>query len=54
LEILGLHSLGKRRHNLDVIFFQVYLGLKSCTSILENISLRVASSNLREFSLLSL
>jgi hypothetical protein len=33
------------------IFVQVYRGLKSCTSLLENVSLRVPPSNLREFSL---
>jgi hypothetical protein len=32
-------------------FVQVYRGLKSCTSLLENVNLRVPSSNLREFSL---
>jgi hypothetical protein len=32
-------------------FFQVYRGLKSCTSLLENVSLRVPPGNLRDFSL---
>jgi hypothetical protein len=52
LEKLGLHSLSKKRHYLDAFFFvQVYRGLKSCTSLLENVSLRVPPSNLRELSL---
>jgi hypothetical protein len=32
-------------------FFQVYRGFKSCASLLENVSLRVRPSNLRDFSL---
>jgi hypothetical protein len=32
-------------------FIQVYRGLKSCTSLSENVSLRVPPSNLRDFSL---
>jgi hypothetical protein len=52
LEKLGLHSLSKRRYYLNALFFvQVYCGLKSCTSLLENVSLRVPPSNLRGFSL---
>jgi hypothetical protein len=52
LDKLGLQSLRTRRHYLDALFFvQVYRGLKSCPSLLESVSLRVPSSNLREFSL---
>jgi hypothetical protein len=52
LDKSGLHSLRKRRYYLDALFFvQVYRGLKSCTSLLENVSLRVPPSNLRGFSL---
>jgi hypothetical protein len=53
LEKLGLPSLGKWGYYLDALFFiiQVYRGLKSCTSLFENVSLRVPPSNLREFSL---
>jgi hypothetical protein len=52
LEKLGLHSLRKRRYYLDALsFVQVYRGLKSCTSLLENVSLRVPPSNLRELSM---
>jgi hypothetical protein len=36
---------------LFIIFVQVYCGLKSCTSLLENVSLCVPTSNLRDFSL---
>jgi hypothetical protein len=32
-------------------FVQVYRGLKSCTSLLENVSLRIPPNNLRELSL---
>jgi hypothetical protein len=32
-------------------FVKVYRGLKSCTSLLENVSLRVPPSNLRDFQL---
>ncbi|PNF38213.1 hypothetical protein B7P43_G13470 [Cryptotermes secundus] len=50
LEKLSLQSLRKRRHHLDAYFFiQVYRGFKSCSSLLENISLRVPPSNLRGF-----
>jgi hypothetical protein len=46
-----LHSLCKRRHNLDAfLFVQVYRGFKSCTSLLENVSLRVPPSSLRDCS----
>jgi hypothetical protein len=49
---LGLHSFRKRRYYLDALFFvQVYRDLKSCTSLLENVSLRVPPSNLQGFSL---
>jgi hypothetical protein len=52
LEKIGLHSLRKKRYYLDAIFFvQVYRGLKSCTSLSENISLCVSPSNLRELHL---
>jgi hypothetical protein len=52
LDKLGLHSLRKRRYYLDAfLFVQVYRGLKSCTSLSENVSLRVPPSNLRGFSL---
>jgi hypothetical protein len=52
LEKLSLQSLRKRRHRLDAIFFvQVYRGLKSCASLLENVSLRVPPSHIRDFSL---
>jgi hypothetical protein len=52
LEKLSLHSLCKRRHDLDALFFiQVYRGLKSCTSLLENASLQIFTNNLRVFSL---
>jgi hypothetical protein len=36
---------------MTLIFFQVYRGLKSCTSLFENVGLRVPPSNLRDFSL---
>jgi hypothetical protein len=50
--LLSLLSLRKRRHHLDALFFiQVYRGDKSCTSLLENVSLRIAPSNLRDFPL---
>ncbi|PNF27925.1 hypothetical protein B7P43_G03400 [Cryptotermes secundus] len=52
LEKLSLQYLHKRRHHLDALFLvQVFRGLKSCTSLLENISLRVPPSNLSDFSL---
>jgi hypothetical protein len=52
LEKIGIHSLRKRRYYLDAPFcVQVYRGLKSGTSLLENVSLRVPPSNLRGFSL---
>jgi hypothetical protein len=39
---LGLHSIHKKRHYLDaLIFVQVYRGLKSCISLIGNVSLRV-------------
>jgi hypothetical protein len=37
---------------MPFFFVQFYRGLKSCTSLLENVSLRVPPSNLRGFSLL--
>jgi hypothetical protein len=52
IEKLSLQSLRKRRHRLDALFFvKVYRGLKSCASLLENVSLRVPPSSLRDFSL---
>jgi hypothetical protein len=36
---------------MHFFFVQVYRGLKSCTSLLENVSLRAPASNLRDFSL---
>jgi hypothetical protein len=33
-------------------FVQIYRGLKSCTSLIENVSLRVPPSHFREFPLL--
>jgi hypothetical protein len=52
LEKLGLNSLRKRRLYLDALFFhQVYRCLKTCTPLLENVSLHVPPSNLWEFSL---
>jgi hypothetical protein len=47
----SLHSLRKRKHHLDAFFFvHVYRGLKSCISLLENISLNVPTPNFRGFS----
>jgi hypothetical protein len=53
LEKLSLHYLRKQRPDLDAFFVvvQVYLGLKYCISLLENVSLRVPPGNLRDFSL---
>ncbi|PNF39610.1 hypothetical protein B7P43_G10540 [Cryptotermes secundus] len=52
LEKLSLQSLHKRRHHLDAHFLvQVFRGLKSCAFLLENVSLRVPPSNLRDISL---
>jgi hypothetical protein len=52
LEKLGLHSSRKGRYYLDALcFVQVYRGHKSCTSLLENVSLLIPPSNLRGFSL---
>jgi hypothetical protein len=54
LENLRLHSLSLRRHLLDVLFFiQVYRGLKSCSSLLDNASLRVPTCHVRDFSTVS-
>jgi hypothetical protein len=50
LQKLGLHSLRKRRHHLDALFFvEVYRGLKSRTSFSENVSLRVPTRSVRDF-----
>ncbi|PNF40690.1 hypothetical protein B7P43_G02183 [Cryptotermes secundus] len=52
LEKLSPQSLHKRRHHLDALLLvQVFRGLKSCTSLSENVSLCVPPSNLRDFSL---
>jgi hypothetical protein len=50
LEELRLYSLRKVRHYLDDLI-QACPVLKSCTFLIENVSLRVPPSNLREFSL---
>jgi hypothetical protein len=51
LEKLSLHSLHKRRHHLDALFFvQVYRDLKSCTFLFESVTLRVPIRNVRDFS----
>jgi hypothetical protein len=48
LENISLRSLRKWRHNLDVFFcVQVYRGLKSCLSLLNNVSLLVKRKKLR-------
>jgi hypothetical protein len=51
---LGLQPLRGREHYLVALFFvQVYRGLKSCTPPpMENVSLRIPPSNLREFSVI--
>jgi hypothetical protein len=50
LDKLSLYSLRKRRHHLDALFFvHVYRGLKSFTSLLENINLSVPTRNVRDF-----
>jgi hypothetical protein len=36
---------------MHIFFVQVYRGLKSCTSLFENVNLRVPPNNLRDFSL---
>jgi hypothetical protein len=38
-------------YNNNNFFVQVYRRLKSCTSLLENLSIRVPPGNLRDFSL---
>jgi hypothetical protein len=54
LENLSLHSLLKRRHNLDAFsFFQVYRSLKSCPSLVQNISLPVPTRCVRNSSMFS-
>jgi hypothetical protein len=54
LEKLSLHPLSLRRHLLDALFFiQVYRGLKSCSFLLENASLRIPTSHVRDFSTFS-
>ncbi|PNF14253.1 hypothetical protein B7P43_G12199 [Cryptotermes secundus] len=50
LERLRLHPLSLRRYLLDALFFiQVYRGLKSCSSLLDNASLRVPTCHVRDF-----
>jgi hypothetical protein len=50
---LNLQNLRKRRQDLDALsFVQVYRVFKSCASLLENISLRVPTSSLRDFNCL--
>jgi hypothetical protein len=52
LEKLHMQTLRKRRQHFDALFIvQVYLGFKSCAYLLENISLRVPPSSLRDFQL---
>jgi hypothetical protein len=54
LEKLSLHSLRTRRHHLDASFFffvRACRGLKSCTSLLENVSIRIPARHPREFSM---
>jgi hypothetical protein len=52
LEKLSLHSLRTRRHHLSALFFfvQAYRGLKSCASLLENVSLHIPTRHVRDFS----
>jgi hypothetical protein len=52
LEKSNLQILRKRRQDLDALFLvQAYRGFKSCASLLENTSLRVPFSSLRDFQL---
>jgi hypothetical protein len=49
-----LHPLSMRRYLLHALFFiQVYRGRKSCSSLLENASLRVPTCRVRDFSTFS-
>jgi hypothetical protein len=48
LEKFSLYSSCERNH-LDVPFFQAYRGLKPCTSLLENVSLRAPARSVRDF-----
>jgi hypothetical protein len=51
LEKLSLHSSRKGRHGLDAIFFvKACRSLKPCTSLMQNVSLRVPTRNFRDFS----
>jgi hypothetical protein len=51
---LNLPSLSMRRQHLDALFFiQAYRGLKSCSSLLDIVSLRVPLRNVRDFTLFS-
>jgi hypothetical protein len=44
-----VHSLRKQRHHLYALFFvQVYRGLRSCPSLLENVSLHVPTCCVRD------
>jgi hypothetical protein len=50
LEKLSLYSLRKSKHHLDAPFFiQVYRGLISYTFLLQNVSLRVPTCNVKDF-----
>jgi hypothetical protein len=52
LEKLSLRYLHKRRHRPGALFFvQAYRGFKSFIYLLENVSLRVPTRNVRDFSL---
>jgi hypothetical protein len=54
LEQLKLHTLHKRRYNLDALFLtQVYRGSKFCPSVLETVGLRVPVRYIRDFSMFS-
>jgi hypothetical protein len=50
-QVLNLHTLHERRHQLDAIFVNVFLGSKSCPSTMDIIGLEVPTWKLREFSL---
>jgi hypothetical protein len=51
LELLQLHTLQVRRHHLDALsFVHVLLGSKCCPPLIDGISLRVPSCNIRNFT----
>jgi hypothetical protein len=53
LDKSGIHSLYKKRHYLDVLFFvQVCRGLKSCFSLFEILTFGPPPSNVKEFCLI--